>query len=801
MRPFRSVMSTDSVDATQRRLYLAGSILTLLLTGVGLNSLSPSLKLLSSASLAGLIFYWFVVQKPRLARPVVILAAPLAGLIAVQSFSLLWTPLLRPSTELLLQNTLLLGFFLLVMTSVLSGWPARSWLEAVLLIAGALCLIELLLVVSWLRHWLAIGSELSIFPPVGYRASGLLLGHPNVLSGFINLAVPLVVYQILRSSSLSNRLGLVLFLGLLLTTQYFTSSRTGWISLAASLLVMAVLFMLSEGIRESGLLERSITRLARWGAGQWTAFAAVLVAGGYALFWQISRTGHAPLSRARLPVWEASLNLIRQSPILGTGLGSFPPLFAAQSLMHDVESVPHAHNLLLQLYIDSGISGVALAATFAALVGAYGIRHWKASSAADRRMIATFAALAAGILTHHLADYLFGPALYAMAVACVVGVFAGTAINAESEGGVTSEISVGRWIGGLSLATVVGIGLLLSGAWTHWDASLAARNKSWEEAKLQACSSYAEHSDQAAYASTCAVAAEFSALHSGEELPNHEAFMAAARADPAWYLHWANTSANFRAHGDYSQAVSAMDRAIDRAPHSAELMLNRGYLEELRGDRASAASYYRRAARLDPWITTTAFIRSSEFRKGAVLGLRLEGYQEGWRAPLWRAQEAFEAGDLRGAVDHLERTIEINPREAKAYALLAQVHLRSGEIDEAEQYAALAEFIRPTDPWVMQTAIEVQRAVGSPQLAEARLMEATDSLLNRSSSERYFFAAYRRYSFQVDRHPGLIRADIPAPLAAAAAEVLERGELNQKDTYAARLLLRQAGAEAKSDPR
>lgn len=274
--------------------------------------------------------------------------------------------------------------------------------------------------------------------------------------------------------------------------------------------------------------------------------------------------------------------------------------------------------------------------------------------------------------------------------------------------------------------------------------------------------------------------------------------MAAARADPAWYQHWANTSANFRAHGDYSQAVSAMDRAIDRAPHSAELMLNRGYLEELRGDRAAAASYYRRAARFDPWVTTTAFMQSSEFRQGAVMGLRLGGNLGSGRPLLWRAYKAFEADRLDVALDLLDQTVRANPRLPRAYALRAQIHLRMGELDRAAQYAAVAQFVRGTDPWVMQAVIEVQTGIGDQVQAQVRLTEAIDSLLNQSSSERYFFAAYRRYSFQVDRHPGLIRSDIPAPLAAAAADMLSIGDLPQDAESDARLLLRQAGLEVKA---
>ncbi|TSC72309.1 MAG: hypothetical protein G01um101438_627 [Parcubacteria group bacterium Gr01-1014_38] len=76
--------------------------------------------------------------------------------------------------------------------------------------------------------------------------------------------------------------------------------------------------------------------------------------------------------RARLQIWHVSLALIRDHPVLGTGLGTFEPVYQAQ--LHDLlsrSSVPgilrptslewvvrDPHNIVLSLWLNTGLLGL-----------------------------------------------------------------------------------------------------------------------------------------------------------------------------------------------------------------------------------------------------------------------------------------------------------------------------------------------------------------------------------------------------------------------------------------------------------
>lgn len=790
-------MSRQDESAPFQRLPLALLIAFFLVAGVGLNSLSPSLKLVSSAGTAVLIFGWFVFRRRTLPAGALILTAPYGILLAVQAISLLWTPLPRPGLELWLQGFLLFAFFLFVVSTVVSGWSIRLWLEAILLTVAGLCLVELLLAGSWLLRWRSAAGEFSPLPPIGYRASGLLVGHPNVLSGLINLAVPLAILFLWRARSASRRISFAAMLILLAATQYLTSSRTGWISLTTSLLALGTLFLWIDLRGERSLRQlfrrvtSSITPL------QWGGLIATTAGLLYAVFWQISRTGHAPISRARFPVWEAAYNIIQEAPVLGSGFGSFPPLFAQQSLNYDVESVPHAHNLLLQLLVDSGLPGVVLVGLFAILLGGAGYTQWCQADLEERRFLAVLFAVGVAVLTHHLADYLFGPPMYTMSVLALVGIFVGSAARNLDRLRDLGDWHMGPWLAGAAVLAVIGIGVLQAGAWDHWEAALAGRANQWRVAEQEACESLLEEPGVAAYAHTCAIARSYAAVQEGDSPPfigaSKQEHVQAADADPYWYLHWANAGVAARAEGDFAAAAKFLDLAIEKAPHSAELILNRGYVEDLRGNQDLAGSYYRLAARREPWIVRSSFIQSSGRRQDAVAGLRLDRYLDGDQPLLWWCYQALRDGHLEVADRMLTAGEQRMRRNARVYAFRAQYYLRTGALRRARSSAAAARFIRPTDPWIEWTWAEVVRALDGDEQAEERIADAVISYVNMSDSQRYYFAAHRRFSLQLDLHPMYVRSQPPEALVQAAAAVLEGSDLGHERRWAFEVFLNQSG--------
>ncbi len=62
----------------------------------------------------------------------------------------------------------------------------------------------------------------------------------------------------------------------------------------------------------------------------------------------------------RLEIWSCAVNLMRDFPFTGIGMGAFQEL-AERFYAYDIyapEHIPHAHNLFLQVTLDLGIPGI-----------------------------------------------------------------------------------------------------------------------------------------------------------------------------------------------------------------------------------------------------------------------------------------------------------------------------------------------------------------------------------------------------------------------------------------------------------
>ena len=113
---------------------------------------------------------------------------------------------------------------------------------------------------------------------------------------------------------------------------------------------------------------------------------------------------------SRFPLYQAALEMIRERPVQGAGLGTDAVRLAIKdlNLYHGTAPFVHAHNLYLQIWLETGLIGIV--SYLAAMISGV-----KAASKAARlhcshevRLITIGAAAAvAGILVDCLADYLW----------------------------------------------------------------------------------------------------------------------------------------------------------------------------------------------------------------------------------------------------------------------------------------------------------------------------------------------------------------------------------------------------------
>ncbi len=244
----------------------------------------------------------------------------------------------------------LTGFVAVLLLSTLRYGDAKSMLTCAGVSAAMVVMVYLRAVITrkGIRFFLNIAMMGSIANAViatvqalvfdtagGYRATGLFY-NPNyfaMMSGFV-----LVLALYLWFSRMSNKLLIIAaitgaFVGLVLS-----NSRTGlFCALFGALLL--ILWMKTR-------------RGALYFALSFGAITAVLIC-----FPQLLRLDELGTSfGTRTELWHIAMEGIKQRPLLGQGAWSFVRIAHGTAPMGEI----HAHNLLLELILSSGILGTAL---------------------------------------------------------------------------------------------------------------------------------------------------------------------------------------------------------------------------------------------------------------------------------------------------------------------------------------------------------------------------------------------------------------------------------------------------------
>lgn len=101
-----------------------------------------------------------------------------------QSLSLLWTPLPVYAIAKLNLSFLFLIVFLFLSSYLQSIEQLDIWENGLIGLSLLIVLVALPEAWQWYRDW---WQEWQTLPPVSHRLYSTILGHPNVLAGFINL--------------------------------------------------------------------------------------------------------------------------------------------------------------------------------------------------------------------------------------------------------------------------------------------------------------------------------------------------------------------------------------------------------------------------------------------------------------------------------------------------------------------------------------------------------------------------------------------------------------------------------------
>ncbi|MBR4960040.1 MAG: O-antigen ligase family protein [Clostridia bacterium] len=330
---------------------LSGALLILYKPEIGVLALFFGMPLLPTMILAGLVIYVFLCFLLKLIRgkriihvePLDIMTAAFAVILFFGGTVSLSSGSLKPA---LLFVCFLMGYFETVWLLRERKWLIRCSVAGVLSAAlTSLYGIFQYLTGTALMAEAWVDSEM--FKSIGGRAVGTL-ENPNMLGEYLVLMIPLAVVMLIGHGEGLRRLPAFVCLGIMGGCLILTWSRGAWLGL----IFAAVLFLFIWHKRAIWLMLAGLASVP---------FLPYILP--ESIIYRFTSIGNLSDSSTsyRVYIWRAACDMIRDFGWTGIGIGEEAwdrvyPLYAYQG----VEAAPHSHNLFLQIWLETGICGLAL---------------------------------------------------------------------------------------------------------------------------------------------------------------------------------------------------------------------------------------------------------------------------------------------------------------------------------------------------------------------------------------------------------------------------------------------------------
>ncbi len=428
------------------------------------------------------------------------------------------------------------------------------------------------------------------------------LGNPDFLAAFLVAVLP---YAVIRWLTFPGLLRGVICLSMAVAL-LITQSRGAWLGVAASL-AAAPLLLLVAGRRlrlNSGL---RITLIAATGA--------------VVIFFSLHDQARERLSNiasirhfdaaGRLFMWRASMEIIRERPLLGWGLGSYGQVYPrkAAGLLQARDTFPYfytenAHNDYLQLPAEIGLLGFGLTIWLWVLFFRRAWLVFQAGNLFGLGAMLGFLALQVNALFNfpwyllpvHGWFWLTFGSLYMLSPSGE----AGRAVQQGYAAPVPVKAVLG-WVFLLFAGSVLAARDLQANAWLKFSGDFEASSR-WREAFACAERSLlrwgvwegrhraANNASRAAY-------------HLGDFAAAEQYARASLAFFPDWPATWSHLGLILARRGQYDKAQTACRRALALNPHQADSYHVLGNVAYLEGDRDSAARFWRKALVEQPELT------------------------------------------------------------------------------------------------------------------------------------------------------------------------------------------------------
>jgi O-antigen ligase len=480
------------------------------------------------------------------------------------------------------------------------GWSADLWLKAFVFTGGVFLFLDYaLFILPFFANWWA-NHPGNWLPDVFFR-----LPYSNHQVTVLNLTFLVAAAWLFYARSRLARAGLVALLVILLPPLYLTSSRGGWLGLAAGLAVLALTGLLAgpPSLRALwGRLRASRILQVALGLAVLAATAALLVL----MIRQGSNPTHGGFLTSRSEYWPVAWQSFLADPLTGSGPHTYVSAYLAAHPVPPGTVFGHAHSLPFNLLAETGLIGfLAFAFLAVSLLRALLARLAAAPITARPLVWAAVAALFAfGV--HNLFDTLHQEPVGLWDVILLVA----PALAADSAPFATVPARRARPWAVLLPVAAVWLYLYTVTPYYHGLAAVKAGDLAAARAHLALAAVRDPRSPQP-FQQLGLIEAQLSASDATALPRAIAAYTTAADLDPTWPLNHANQAALLAAAGDLPAARDAWAEAVRRAPNAALFQLNLADVEEQLGNAAAARAAAQSALALNPaWAGQSFWIAS-----------------------------------------------------------------------------------------------------------------------------------------------------------------------------------------------
>ena len=184
--------------------------------------------------------------------------------------------------------------------------------------------------------------------------------HPNEVAAICAVLVPVALAtallawkRIVTRKQYGNLLGILALASIAVLSMYLilSVSRAAWLGLALGLAVAAFVYGRRYGLLLVAVLGIAAVALWVW-VGRSIDLSGLLTTTDF--LWTAESWGRP----TRYQMWGRGLMLIAEHPLLGIGPNMFPILAGFE--LTEPGSVPHAHNMFIQVALDFGLPGLGI---------------------------------------------------------------------------------------------------------------------------------------------------------------------------------------------------------------------------------------------------------------------------------------------------------------------------------------------------------------------------------------------------------------------------------------------------------